>query len=688
MRIHIDFETRSTVELPDVGAFIYAQHPDTEVILARYCLEEDDPIKGWRMGEPCPPDLREAMEDESVTLVAHNAPFEWHMIELNLSARHDWPKVSPERLDCTAARAAMMSLPRALGGAAKALGLPIEKDAEGRRLMLQMCKPRKARKSDNEDPDKVYYFEDEDRMNRLDAYCERDVAVERELDKILAPMSKRERAIWLLDFKINYRGVRVDKKMVEEADKVLNFALGRYDKEIEELTEGAVTTANQVSAFKKWLIPRLPEELAAIAEQSLDKVHLPIVLEGMNELVMESATADDMVTLRALEIRQETAKSSTAKLAQFRRRTAADGRMRENLMYHGAGTGRWSGKGVQLQNLPRPTLSQTHIDQAVRLICDTDKSIEERYAFLEFFYGPVPAAISSCLRACITATDKDHRLVVADYSNIEGRVNAHCAGQLDLVALFAEDGPVYETMAAKIFNIPVEDVHKGSEERSVGKAAFLGCGYQMGGNKFHSTCQDAGIDISEDMAAFTVKAYREANPKIKDFWYGMERAAIDAMHEPGSVTEFRDFKFHLTPDKSFLVMVLPCKRRLYYPNPQLKKTTTPWGAEKDQVTYAGTDPYTRQWVRLDTYGGKLVENAVQATARDLLAEAMIRVDRAGLEIVLTVHDEIVCDVPADRCDGDYAAALAELEQIMCEVPVWAEGCPVAAEGYHYDRFKK
>ena len=221
-RLHIDFETRSTVDLTKVGVYVYANHPDTEVLLARYCVD-DGPINGWRKGEPIPNDLRDALEDEDTILVAHNAMFEWHMIEFNLSPRHRWPGKPLRQLDCTAARAAIQSLPRSLGGAAQAVGLDVEKDDEGRRLMLQMCKPRKPRK--DEDPEGVYWFEDQERMDRLDAYCERDVEVERQLDHVLQPMSAREKKIWLLDFRINLRGVAVDIELVREADKVLRRSL-------------------------------------------------------------------------------------------------------------------------------------------------------------------------------------------------------------------------------------------------------------------------------------------------------------------------------------------------------------------------------------------------------------------------------------------------------------------------------
>jgi DNA polymerase len=502
---------------------------------------------------------------------------------------------------------------------------------------------------------------------------------------VLVPISKRERKIWLLDMLINLRGVAVDTVLVCEADKILRRSLRDYGRQLAEVTGGQVSSVNQVKAFKDWLLPRLNTGLAEIADESLDKTHLPLVLAGLRE------THDpDDPAIRALEIRQQAAKSSTAKLAQFVNRTADDGRMRENHLYHGAGTGRWAGKGVQLQNLPRPELKQSQIDHAIRIICDTSRSIEDRADELDFLFGPIPSVISSCLRGCLVPRNGNHRFVVADYANIEGRVNAWAAGQADKVEVFRNDGPIYERMAAEIYGIEVETITKGMVERHVGKTAELGCGYQMGGAKFLQTCLDAGINtVDLEMAERVVGTYREVNHMIKKFWYGMEAVALDAMRQPGSITEYRDFKFHCTPDKSFLLMILPSGRRVYYPSPVLKKKKTPWGELKDQITYMGTDAYTRQWVRQSTYGGKLVENAVQATARDLLAAAMYRVEYTlGYPVVLTVHDEIVCDLDLARTEIDADFALEELEREMCVLPKWAAGCPVAAEGYHYGRFKK
>ena len=666
--LHLDFETRSTiVDLDKTGVYIYARHPDTDIWCACYAID-DGPIQTWRPEDPVPGDLLSALADPDVTLAGHNVGFEWHIIEYITAPRYGWPRVDPERLDCTAVRSAVQSLPRNLGGAAQALGLPAEKDDAGRRLMLQMMKPRKPRK--NEDPHALLWWDDEDRRQRLEAYCRQDVEVERALDRVLEPLSARERKLWMLDFKINQRGVHVDLELVECMDDVLQAALKSYDAELSALTDYAVTATTDINALRAWVGEQMGEEL-----ESLDKNAIRDLLARETPLPAE--------VRRALEIRSEAGKASTAKLRAFQRRTAEDGRMRENLLHHGAGTGRWAGRGVQLQNMPRPKLSKEAIEHIVSIAKDQSMPARTRAELIEWVYGPVPTVLSSCLRACVCAAP-GKKFLVADYANIEGRVNAWAAGQEDKIALFAADGPIYERMAAEIYQIPAESVAKGSEQRHLGKTAELGCGYQMGASKFQSTCEDAGIrSVDADMAKHTVDTYRRVNDKIVKQWYGLEEAALQAMRAPGSVASFRYVQFHLTPDQTFLVMILPGGRRLYYPTPRLREKTTPWGAVREQVTYMGTDQITRQWVRQDTYGGKLTENAVQAIARDILASAMYHVEDAGMDIVLTVHDEIVVEV-----DEDSGWELADLERIMEQPPKFAEGCPIAVEGYSGQRFSK
>lgn len=662
--LHVDFETRSTADLLETGVHKYANDPQTDVWLAALALD-DGPIHVWYPGQPLPDEFAAHIE-RGGTVCAHNASFEWHIVEYICAPRYGWPRVKPEQLDCTAARAAIMALPRSLAQAAPAIGLPIEKDDAGRRLMLQMCRPRRV-----EADGTPVWWDDPAKLKRLADYCVRDLEVERELDHVLQPMTPDEREVWLLDFYMNLRGVGVDLRLVKRAGLLLERAMSSYNAELTRITNGQVTAVTAVAAMTGWLHQR------GVSVESLDK-------GTVRDLLGADAVPDDV--RRVLEIRREAGKSSTAKLLSFAHRTEADGRMRENLMYHGASTGRWAGRGVQLQNLPRPELSKKAVADAISTIRAAAPGTEaDTSALVEAFYGPVPTVVSDLLRGCVVA-EPGHVLYASDFANIEGRVLAWIAGQSDLVDAFASGGKIYESMAAAIYGCPVSAIADGSRERHLGKTAVLGCGYGMGAKKFRETCTAAGIDIDEDMAKHAVDTYRRVNDKIVEFWYGTEDAAIRAVKRPGVVTEFRGVKF-LSRDK-WLRVRLPSGRDLWYREPMVERAATPWGKEKDQLSFMGVESMTKRWLRQRTFGGSLVENIVQAIARDLLAAAMLRINTrfsaGGMRCVLSIHDEIIAEAPA-AC----RVTVAEFEACMAETPMWAAGCPVkAAGGYIAERYRK
>lgn len=661
--LHIDFETRSTVDLLETGVHKYATDPTTDVWMAAMALG-DEPVWSWFPGEPLPQEVIDHIT-AGRTVCAHNASFEWHIIEFICAPRHGWPHVAPEQLDCTAARAAIMALPRSLAQAAPALGLRIEKDDAGRRLMLQMCRPRRVEANGT-----PVWWDDPKKIQRLEEYCRRDLEVERELDRVLQPITPSEREIWLLDFYMNLAGVSVDLRLVKRAGLLLEKSMASYNAELTRLTGGAVTAVTAVAAITGWLHTR------GVNVASLDKAAVRGLLSG--DL--------DPAVRRVLEIRREAGKSSTAKLLSFAHRTSADGRMRENLMYHGASTGRWAGRGVQLQNLPRPELSNTAVAGAISLIraCHPD-TLGDAETAVEAFYGPVPTVTADLLRGCVVAAPGSV-LYASDFANIEGRVLAWVAGQADLVEAFARDGKIYEAMAAAVYDVPVDSIGKDSKERRLGKTAVLGCGYGMGWAKFMDTCAGAGISVDEDLARRAIETYRRVNNKIVEFWYGLEDAAVRAVSRLGVVTEFRGVKFVATKD--WLRCRLPSGRDLWYREPRVEKAKTPWGAEKDQLSFMGVESTTKRWLRQRTYGGALTENVVQALARDLLAAAMLRINARfvipGMKCVLSVHDEIIAEAPAD-----CSVTVAEFEACMAEVPRWATGCPVkAAGGFRAERYRK
>jgi DNA polymerase len=651
--LHLDVETRSAVNLKRDGPWVYARHPSTDLWCACWAIG-DGAIQTWRPGDPPPTELVEHVAAGD-PLVAHNAmSFERVIWRHVLAARYGWPEPTLEQWHCTGALAAAMSLPRSLDDAARALGLPAQKDMVGHRLMLQMARPRLV------EPDgSMIWWDVPDKVGRLIAYCQQDVEVERALLQRLRPLSDAEREVFLLDARTNERGVAVDRDLVGAAEALVTETQAQLDAEMRRLTGGVVEAATQSGRLLTWLRAR------GVEADSVDK---PAVAE-----LLGTNLPDDV--RRVLEVRAEAARNSTAKLKAFRARTCGDGRLRDNLLYHGAGTGRWSGKGVQLQNLPRASI-----------VVDTEAAItairqREEPWWIDAFYGPPLGVVSDCLRGMLIASP-GLELIAADFAAIEARVLAWLAGQRDLIRLFAMGGDAYCHMAAEIYGRSADAIAKGSVERQLGKQAVLGCGYGLGAPKFRTTCAKAGIQIDEALAERVVQTYRTTNGRIVALWRELERAALRAVEQPGLIVSASAGRVRFRIKGDFLWLILPSGRPLAYAKPRIEDRETPWGELRPQVTYLGVNSITRAWERQSAYGGKWTENVVQAVARDLLAAAMLRLEKAGYPIVLTVHDEIVAEVPAG------SGSVEEFEAIMCQLPDWATGCPVAAEGWRGLRYRK
>ena len=648
MRLHLDFETRSTVDLRVTGAYRYAEDPETEVILACYAVD-DGPVQTWFHTDAValPEDLRAALEDDDCIVVAHNAGFEKAMMRYIMGPRHGWPVPPPHRWDDTAARAARQALPRGLEGAAMALGLDVQKDTEGRSLMLRMCRPRSVAEDGT-----VTWWDDDTRMKRLAQYCATDVEVERELDKTLRHLTPEERAVWLLTEEMNDRGVALDVDFATYAVRVASEAQDVLNKELNEITDGAVPAATNVGKLRQWLLSKGFGVLEG-EDESLNK-------KAVENLLKSTAIPDDV--RRVLEIRLLAGKSSVKKFQAMLDRVSKDGRVRGNLVYHGASTGRWSGSGVQLQNLPR----------------DTVKDFEWSRKNLTASMDKVLSTLSRMVRGSIMAAP-DHRLMWADYAAVEARGVAWLAGQQDLIDLFAKGGKVYEEMAAVIFNVPAEEIGKDSLERFLGKTVILGCGYSMGAQKFRMSCATMGTEIDEELAYRAVNAYRSNYAKIPRLWKMLDEAAIAAIAERGRETKYRSVSFYA--DKNWLLIKLPSGRKLFYREPRLVTYAGPYG-EKVSVEYSAVNSLTKKWSRERTFGGKLTENIVQGLCRDLIADAMLRLETSGYPVIASVHDEVISEVPVGQGSVDEMVAL------MCQLPEWAKDFPLAAEGKEGVRYGK
>ena len=645
-RCHIDVETRSTVDLRRSGVYRYAEDSTTAVIVVCWAVDQE-PVQTWLpLKAPMPADLRAALLDNQCILVAHNAGFERTLFNKKIALTYGVPVVPLYRWDCTAARAARMALPRSLDGAAQALGLDVQKDADGHRLMMRMCRPR------SEDEDGVItWWDDDARMQRLAQYCATDVEVERLLDKQLRQLGD-DRPVWSHTELINDRGVRIHTAFAQKAVEVADMAQAALNKALEKLTDGAVKTASNVGGIKAWLSEQGINVFEG-SDESLNK-------EAIQHLLNKEHLPENIKAV--LRIRAQGGKSSVAKYTAMLDRVSFDGRVRGNLMYHGASTGRWSGSGVQLQNLPRATVKDWDAAEATLLPV-----------------GPETAGIlSQMVRGTIVA-EPGTRLIWADYAAIEARGVAWLAGQDDLVDLFARGGKVYEAMAASIYGVDPSEIGKDSVERFLGKTVILGCGYSMGAVRFRQACAAMGVHISEELAERAVRTYRTLYPQIPLLWRRLEDAAIAAVRRPCNDTTYGKVMFRSEGD--WLMVRLPSGRKLFYREPRVVEQAGPFGV-KPALAYMAVSSFTRKWQQERTFGGKLTENIVQGICRDLIAGAMLALEPRGYPVIASVHDEVICEVP------NAWGSQEEMVEIMCQVPDWAKGFPVAAEAKEGIRYGK
>jgi len=726
MKLHLDFETRSTAPFgrgkDTVSGYQYANDPTTEVLCLYYAVDAEAPV-GWTpfRDSAFPSDLFYAVKDKEI-VCAHNAGFEYVIWNYCLRKYVEGlPGLPFEQMDCTAARAAVMALPRSLEQACKAMKLDVEKDMAGNRLMLQMAKPRKARKG--EDPNETHWFFDEDRLTRLMNYCKDDVLAERALDNAIRPLTKKQRELWIRDHYCNMRGVQVDIDFVRKAKTVMGVVERRYCDELAELTEYKVNAPTEVAGMKEWAGSR------GIEVEALDKT-------SVANLVKTDLPED---VRRVLTIRQEAGKSSVAKLDRYMTLTHEDGRMRENFLFHGAATGRDAGKGAQLQNLPsRGGLKYTKAQQVIDLVTENDDP-EWTADFIDLTYSSVPEAFSSCLRGCIVAPP-GKKMFVADYSNIEGRVAAWLGGEkwklqafrdYDTLVLdengqpipekgdFKRKGPdLYKVTAGQILGLSAYDVD-GTQRNIMGKVPELALGFGGGVGAFQSmasnfgvrmadywdTIQSAldqefidkayvnwdrfgsssGINDNEWLPSEAVKlAWRARHPGIAACWYDAEEAAVKALKNPGTWYKFADGKCAFgSADISgvnFLISRLPSGRKVYKAHARLRPVKK-FGKTREQIQYMGVDSVTRQWVRMSTYGGDLFQTFVQAGAGDIMFNGWENVEKDDFQVILRVHDEIGAEGEPDRSLDDFIAGMERL-------PSWAEGLPVSAAGYVADRYRK
>lgn len=726
--LHIDYETRSALDLKKVGLYRYVLSPTTGI----WCLSwriGDEPIATWQPGQPFPPRLAGHIAGGR-RVIAHNAAFE-RMVTNYVLPRYvpDAPKLTLQQMDCTMARSYAMALPGPLEMVAPLVAPGIEKDMEGAALMKRMMKPRKV----NADGSIVWWDEPE-KIERLVDYCEQDVVAETAVDNVVSPLTPSEREIWELDQTINDRGVRLDRPLVERAVKLLAVAKVAANKRMSELTGGVVTSVGQTARIVSYLQDR------GIPCTSMQKGQ-------HDELLTFSAVVSDENAEAVIRLRRDGYKSSTAKLpAMLECASETDDRMRGLLAYHATTTGRWAGRLVQPQNFPRVDADRDlpTVLAIIEMLLSREP-IETVHEILEAIYGEVMPWMAKILRGCLIARE-GHELVGGDLSNIEGRVNAWLAGETWKLAAFAEydagTGPdLYKLAYARSFGVLIEEVTKA--QRQLGKVQELALGYQgsIGAFlKFVDTYQMRLIELVAPVREATpsqiwdttaakytkagsfglpeswwtavkvlVDSWRAANPAITLSWWERQDAAIEAVANPGFLVPILGGRVTYMSTGSVLLARLPSGRLLQYWNPRVVqkpaeievldedgnvieiisedevKDDMLLGQRKHarrSVQYDGVDRKTKKWGTRFLYGGLQCENDVSGTSRDVMVEGMLRCEAVGYPIVLTVHDEIVSEVPEGFGDTDDFASL------LAHNPDWLPGCPLAAAAWRDHRYVK
>ena len=655
--LSIDLETYSSVPIAKAGAQKYTQSPDFEILLFAYSLD-GAPVEiiDLAQGETLPRWLTAALTDPAYTKHAYNAAFEIGCLSKFMGS------LPLDQWRCTMLHGLYCGYPAGLEATGQALGLPDDKKklSTGKFLIRYFCIPCTPSKT-NGGRTRNLPHHDPARWQLFKEYCIGDVVTEMEILRCLSnfPVPAEVQKQWETDLTINTRGVAVDMDLVHGA-----LYLGETTRQ--QLTEEAVQLSeldnpNSLKQLTRWMEGELGEGLTDLRKDTVSRL-------------LDGSIASDTAR-RMLEIRQELGKTSTKKYDAIEAAVCADGRVRGLLQFYGANrTGRWAGRLVQVQNLPRTYTEPLPLARELIKRKETTK--------LRMLYGSVPDTLSQMIRTSFIASP-GRVLLDADFSSIEARVISWLAGEHWRLEVFKTHGKIYEASASQMFGVPIELIKKGNPEyalRQRGKVAELALGYQGGtGALIAMGALDMGL--TEEELPEIVQRWRDANKRIRDLWYAMESAAVSVI-QSGTRASVNNILLAREVDSGnnldFLTVRLPSGRKLYYVNPSMG--VNQWG--NPSIIYKGMDQTTKKWKQVETYGGKIVENCVQAIARDCLAEAIERLEGLGYKIVFHVHDEVVIECTPDRADLDCVAA------IMSQPLPWAPDLPLDADGWIGNFYKK
>jgi DNA polymerase len=652
MILHLDFETASRLDLTKVGSSRYSRDVSTVVTCVAWAFDDGE-VQSATLPDRLPGPVHDHLEANGA-YHAWNASFETAIIKNCFGVY-----VGPEQAVCTMQRALHAGLPASLAEAGPALGLADIKDAGARRLMLQMSRPRK---------DGTWWHDtDEAKLAALAKYCEQDVIAERAIGEMIPKLPPSEGAVSRLDAETNHRGIGLDLPLIARLLTIAGKETRLLDAECSTLTNGAVTSpGTQTERLIKWL----RNEGVTIGDLSKESVR-----ETLEPLY--ASTLPDHVR-RVLEIRQKIAKSSIRKLQAMLNAVDGDGRVRGTLQYYGAGrTGRFSGRLIQPQNLPRP---EKYANQAIAAVKELGLDNEG----LRIFYDDPLTVVASCLRGCLIPA-KGKRFLIYDLAQIEARVLAWLAGQNDVLDVFRRGEDVYEYAGRRI-----------GGGRALGKVVTLACGYGMGPVKFQDTAKAYGVTLTLEEAEAAVAAWRQANDKIRYFWWDMENATQMALGYRNPKARRKTWigtlgglctvgKVRIKKVGDTLAVKKPNGGKLFYHNPRLVPSID---GTRLSFEFDGVAMPSGKWAAQASYGGKMAENVTQAVARDIIVEAALRVSAKfpRAELVLSVHDELLFEVSREIAD-DPMTVLA-LNAMIEAQPDWADGLPIKAEGGVLDRYGK
>lgn len=653
--LNIDIETRSSVNISKSGAYKYAQSEDFEILLFSYKLN-DDPTKivDLKQGEKIPDNILELLNNQNCIKHAYNAAFEWYC--LNQAGY----TTSITQWRCTMFHATYLGLPAGLGMTGKAIGISEDKKklTTGNRLIQYFSVPCKPTKSNGgrtwNDP-----HHDLDKWNLYREYNMQDVEAEYTIYQYLKAFEvpAKEQKLWEMDILMNANGVKVDKLLVDSVLRIDAESTEKLTDEAQKIT--GLDNPNSITQLKSWVEGQIDEDLPGLTKDDisdlLSRDNLPLKVK------------------RVLEIRQQLGKTSVSKYAAMENAMCNDDRVRGLLQFYGANrTGRWAGRLVQVQNLPRNYINT--LDDA------RDLAKHGNFEGLKLLYGNVPDILSQLVRtAFITSKDK---FIISDFSAIEARVIAWLAGEEWVNEVFATHGKIYEATASQMFNVPIDKIKKGNPEYSLrqrGKVATLALGYQGGESALIAMGADRMGLSSEELTDIKVR-WRDANKNIVRLWYAVGDAVIQAMN--GNGTQFVQCleirrEWDMMYGLDFISVKLPSGRKLFYPKPFLQQNKF----NKDALHYYGVNQTTKKWEVNSTYGGKLVENIVQAIARDCLAETLIRLYDRNYDVVMHIHDEVVIDAYDDE-------KLEDVNNILAEPIPWAPGLILKGAGFETKYYMK